>query len=427
MRRSDSDSSEILRNRGTLVAGFIAAAIAVFVAAGVAGAAVQDLGSVVGGSKPPANPPKKSPSKKRKAPTRTDGRSVGGSTGSAPSKRRLACGTSKFESDAERNSFVEKSLSDGKRFVGEHDYRKAEQLLKQAVDGRCDARAFLALGGLYGAEQRWALAEDALKSALQIEPDNVDVLITLSNTLTRQASGLVSSAKFAEAERYARRAVFLNPKSADANQQLGEALETLGNISRETQAYYEQATRLAPNSASAFAHLSRILRRNGKIKESDRALATARTLATDAVSKFEVAEILQSFQWFSESEPMLREALESDPKNLVGTQLLARALVRLQKFDEAEQFFVRGVDSSPGSIVPLVSLGNFYIQRDRLDDSEKRLVQASTLAVAAERLSVARQFEILGDAFTRAGRDGDAARVFKQAKALKTPAAVRKR
>lgn len=392
------------------------------VAAAAGSAQAQDLGSVGGGTK--KNPGKSSgnpsgSSKKRK-PTKRTGRSpaTGSSAGTARAKRKLACATQQFESEPERRASFEKALAEGKNLRAARDYQRAESLFLDAVRYQCDVRAFLELGSLYRDELRWSLAEEAFSDALQMEPNNVEAMVALSNTLTRPFFMSEIVGRYSEAERLARRAVFLGPTSAAANQQLGEALETLGLISRETQAYYEQATRLNPKSASAFAHLSRVLRKNGRMRESAKALTTAIGLAKDIESRLDVAEVLHSLQQSAEAEEVLKEVLKEDPVNPSGLQLLGQVLVRQQKNEDAEAVLKKAAAGGLRSVVPFIALGSFYLRQQKLDDAEGSLLAALPLARPSEKSAVARKFEELGEAFVRTGRAADATRAFRTAKTL---------
>ena len=370
-------------------------------------------GSKTSGSTTSGSKRKKKSSGKSKGSAKTSGSTTG-----SGSKRKVACATQKFQSDAERREAFERAVAEGKELFGKRDYRRAEAVLKDAIRYQCDSRTFYELGLVYRAEQRWSLAEDAFQDALQLESGNVEALVALSNVMTRLLFGSEVGGRYGEAETLARRAVFLSPNSADANQQLGEALEALGRISRETQAYFEQATRLNPKSASAFAHLARILRKTGKPKESAKAMTTAIGLATDVESKIEVGEILQTLQRFGEAESILREALKEDEWNPMGLQLLAQALLRQQKNEEAEAVLTKAASRTSQSIVPFLSLASFYLQRQKFDEAEKILRNAIPLAAAGERATVARQLGILADAYRTGGRTADASRIAQLVKSL---------
>lgn len=411
-------ASTVLKSACCLIVGLFA--VVLFSAAGVV---AQDLGSIgkpnagsggssgSSGSGRSGGSRRKTPPKKRVTPPKRNP--------PATARQKANCGTQKFASDAERRVAFDKASAEGREFFAKRDFRRAESAFKNAIQSQCDAEAYVALGRVYKAEQRWSLAEDSFRNALAVSSNNVNALVALSNVMTRLTfTSEVGGGRLAEAETLARRAVFLSPTSAEANQQLGEALESLGRISRETQAYYEQATRLAPKSASAFAHLARILRKNGKIKEAAKAMTAALSLATDVESKIDVGEVLQTLQQFGDSEKLLKEALSQDESNPLGLQLLARALARQQKNEEAEAVLTKAVASGAQSVVPFLSLGGFYLQRQRLDDAEKALLSAASVAVGDERRNVARQFEVLSEAFIRGGRAADANRVLNYAKVL---------
>lgn len=391
----------------------------------------QDLGSIgglVGGKKKPRetskSTPKKSQKFKKKTARKKRSRKVPANSevasGSTTDPVRLQCGTREPISDAMKLRSFDSAYMAGVSARQSRDYRRGEAALLDALSYRCDVRAFQELGSLYSDEQRWTRAEIAYRGALSIEPSNWRVLTLLSNVLTRPLFIPRLSQRYSEAERLARRAVFLAPKSPEANLQLGEALEVAGNISRETLASYQQALRLSPKWADAHAHLGRLNKKNGRTKEANDNLKAAMSFAGNGASKIVVAEVLQSFGQYVESEQLLRDALSKDQANPLGLQLLGKALVRQQKYKEAETILKKGADFNLESIVPYISLGNFYIQQARFAEAEAALSRAVDLMLPSERAVLAQQFRVLAEAYGRAGRIQDAERIEKQATGMES-------
>lgn len=443
MRHSDSALSAILRNK--LSRALLACNATILIAAAVIAFAsvssiAQDLGSTGGmvGGKKKTSGASKSGTKSSAATGKKSGkRSSTRVRRQSPAKPfeeeiakqpvqepvKLSCGTRDKISDTVRQTSFERALLEGVGAREARDYRRGEASLLDALTYKCDSRVYTELGELYLDEQRWTQAELMHRSALVLEPTNWKVMVALSNVLTRPIFIPRLSERYAEAEKLARRAVFMSPTSLAANLQLGEALEVAGNISRETLAFYQQAVRINPKSAEAYAHLGRLYKKNGRVREATDALKMAVTLAQDGPSKIVVAEILQSFGQYADSEQLLREALSKDQTNPLGLQLLGKALVRQQKYSEAEAVLKKGADFNLESIVPYISLGNFYIQQARFADAEAAFNRAVDLVLPSERPVVAQQFRVLAEAYGRAGRTDDADRIEKQAKEIEAGSA----
>lgn len=412
----------------------IAIAVLLFVSGVSFGQDLGSTGGLVGKKKDTttSSPSKsKSATGKKAVSKRSSKRTTKKSTPKAPTEGevaqeviqempRLACATKEKISDTVRLTSFERAYLDGVAARQARDYRRGEASLLDAITYKCDMRVYQELGGLYADEQRWTQAEIAYRGALALEPNNWKLMVLLSDVLTRPIFIPRLSDRYAEAEKLARRAVFMAPMSMEANLQLGEALEMAGNISRETLASYQSAVRINPKSAEAYAHLGRLYKKNGRAREATESLQKATTLATDGASKIVVAEILQTFGLYSDSEQLLRDALSKDQTNPLALQLLGKALVRQQKYSEAEAVLKKGADFNLESIVPYISLGNFYIQQARFTEAEAALNRAVDLVLPSERPIIAQQFRVLAEAYGRAGRVEDADRIEKQAKTIES-------
>jgi superkiller protein 3 len=224
--------------------------------------------------------------------------------------------------------------------------------------------------------------------------------------------------RYAEAEKLARQAIRLDPTNAVAFDQLGLALELSGEVGDETRNAYRKAIQLDPNFALAYAHLGRLLRRVGLNNESSAAYRKAIQMSADVPTMIMVADVMQSQQRYLDSEELLRRALRQDPKNPTALFLLGRALTTRSSFEEAEKVLKKSADISPKSFISYALLGSLYTRREKFDDAEKYLLKAMKLVSTNERKRLAQDFEAVGDGFARAGKNKDAARVYRQAVAL---------
>jgi Flp pilus assembly protein TadD len=63
-------------------------------------------------------------------------------------------------------------------------------------------------------------------------------------------------------------------------------------------------------------------------------------------------------------------------------------------------------------------LGSLYWRQGKLDQAESALMRAVKFVTPLERRQLASQFQQIGDGFKKAGRSENAARAYRQAKAL---------
>lgn len=367
------------------------------VGAGVSAALAQSIGDDIGGGvfKP------KNPETKKRAPKPV---------------RPVTKPTKKPDTAVEDR--IEDLLDKGNDARDAKKYTEAQEAYEGVLKLKAnDARGAYGLGNIYSDQRRWPDAEKAYRDAVEWGPKNVDALVALSVVLVQPVSGANNAKRFADAQGFAQRAVQLDPKNAIAWDRLGVAIQSRGLFNSETEHAYRQAVDLDPQFAVAYAHLGRVLRRMAKGDEAaplyDRAIALAKDPATLVL----IADSLQAEQQWDQSEPVLRKAVEMDPRSTGALFLLGRALIVLKRQQEAEPFLKSAIEQSPQSFQSYILLGQAYLAMGRFDDAEKTYNSAVDLASAAERrqLAGAYGFEGVGDGYVKAKRKADAARAYRRA------------
>ena len=379
---------------------------------------------------------RRSTSKSRKSPTRSrrkTNNSKKTAAGSATSKKPLTAsnrvtkpkvGTNKLivyggGSGASFSERFENAIQAGNIARNQRDYVRAETSYKTAAEiDPADSRAIYGLGNIYSDQQRWEEAEKAYRRAIILEPNSAAPYLAISYVLTQPVVGSNLGERYVDAEKMARKAISLAPGSAIAHDQLGVAMELRGSISKRTQNSYRKAIELEPEFALAYAHLGRILRRNGQTKNSSEAYRKAIQLSNDVPTMILVADVMQSQQRYFESEQLLRRALREDPRNPTALFLLGRALTTRKSFAEAERVLKKSVEVSPNSFVSYALLGSMYSRRGQLANAESTLVRALNVISDNEKKRLAQEFEEVGDGFVKQKKRGDAVRVYLKALSL---------
>lgn len=313
----------------------------------------------------------------------------------------------------------EQLVDEGNRSRNNRDYFAAETAYQKArALNSKDPRAIYALGTIYSDQQRWEDAEAAYRAALKLDPKDVVATIALSYVLTQPLVVDNLSDRYAEAETLARHATEMAQSNALAYDQLGVALELRGLTGTETEYAYRKAIQLDRYCAPAHAHLGRLLRRRGQTQGASDAYKTAVDNAKDASALIVVAESLQSEQKFSDSEPLLRKALDDDPRNAAALLLLGRALTVGGDFPDAEIMLRRALDVSPNGFLPNTLLASLYLRQLKHGQAETALLAAERRVPDGSRLQLARQFEELGDAYFHGGKLANAERSYREAQRL---------
>ncbi len=313
----------------------------------------------------------------------------------------------------------EQAIDDGNNARDERNYVTAENAYSRARSLKPDdARAFYGLGNIFSDQQRWEEAEKAYREAIKLDPNSPEAHVAISFVLTQPVTDPNLSDRYVEAEKMSRKAIQLDGSNAFAYDQLGAALELRGLIGAETEAAYRKAIQLDSKFAVAYAHLGRLLRRNGLVNESSAAYRDAIRLASDGPTMILVADVMQSQQHYLESEQLLFSALRDDPKNPTALFLLGRALTIRGSYDEAEKVLRKSVEVSPNSFVSYTLLSSLYARRNRLEDAESVLIRALTVVAPSERRRLSYEFQFVGDAFMKLGRNKDAVRLYQRAMSL---------
>ena len=313
----------------------------------------------------------------------------------------------------------EELIEQGNSARDDRDYTRAEAAYKnaRAIKAR-DARAIYGLGNIYSDQQRWEEAENAYRAALQIEPSSAMTYVALSYVLTQPLAVANLSDRYAEAEKLARRATELSTRNALAYDQLGVAMEMRGQMGAETENVYRKAVTLDPTFAPAYAHLGRLLRRRGMIDQSKEAYREAIERSTDVGTTVLVAEVMQSEQHYADSLPLLKQALEADPRNPSALLMFGHALIVTGQYKDAESTLQKALTVGSNSYQADLLLASLYMRQGAYELAENALLQALRWTPAYENRQLAQQFVMLGQGYSKTGKSQQSQRAYSQAAKL---------
>jgi tetratricopeptide (TPR) repeat protein len=221
--------------------------------------------------------------------------------------------------------------------------RYAERLLQRYPDD-CGVRLQLAQCLLRGA--RPADAEPHLRKIVaQAGGSSADAKQILLETRQALASVLLSRGDFAGAATELRAVVALEPKSPDAQAQLGGVLAEIGQFD-DAIASLRSATQLDPTLAGAHYNLGAILGRLGR---------------------------------YAEAVPAYEQALRYAPNDGDLLNNLGFALLRTGQIDRAEESLQRALAVNPQHAGAHFNLGQLYAARDDAQRAQAHLQAAARL------------------------------------------------
>jgi len=295
--------------------------------------------------------------------------------------------------------------------VAEASYRLALNLKPR------DARAHYGLGNIFADQQRWDDAEKSYRQAIGIAPSNAEALMALSYVLVQPRTGGLYATRFADAELVARRATQLQPTSAVGFDRLGVAMMARGMFNKDTEAAFRRAVELDPNFVVAQIHLAGVLRRLNRRDEAEPLYRAAIDQAKDAPTLVLIADAMQSEQRWTDSEAVLRRALQMDARNPGALFLLGRLLAVNKKYAEAESVLKTAIEVNPKSFPARNLLGRAYLGLERYDDAFNTYAHALEFASDADRKQLAGAFGFggVGDGYMNAGRPREAVRAYERA------------
>ncbi len=312
-----------------------------------------------------------------------------------------------------------KLIANGNKARGDRDYAKAEAEYRRAVATLPgDYRGHYGLGSIFADQLRWSAAEAEYRKAQQINPNLGMANIALSYVLTQPVTTTDIAGRYEEAEKFARRALAIQPRDALAFDRLGVARELRGLMDQETENAYRRAIEESPDFAPAYAHLGRFLRRKGRANDSAAAFETAMKKAVSPASMILVAQALQSDQRYADSVKILKMVLTRDAANPAALLLLGRGYTSVGAYTDAEVVLRKASMITTGGISAWSGLAEMYLRAGKPEAAENVLLRAVRSADDSDRFDLARLFEAVGDAFMRTGGRAAAERAFRKAKEL---------
>ncbi len=310
-------------------------------------------------------------------------------------------------------------IANGNKARSERDYAKAEAEYRRAISIMPgDYRGHYGLGSIYADQLRWGAAETAYRKAQQIDPNSAMTNIALSYALTQPVVTTDISGRYEEAEKFARKALALQPRDALAFDRLGVARELRGLADQETEDAYRRAIEESPEFAPAYAHLGRFLRRKGRASDSAAAFDTAIRKALYPASMILVAQALQSDQRFADSVKLLKKVLSQDANNPAALILLGRGFTSVGAYTDAEVVLRKASVITAGGVSAWSGLAELYLRVGKPDAAEDALLKAARFADGSDRFELARLFAAVGDAFLKTGGQVAAERAFRKAREL---------
>ena len=173
--------------------------------------------------------------------------------------------------------------------------------------------------------------------------------------------------------------VELEPRDAEAHNNLGVLLRELGRLD-EAEASCTQAIALKPDNAEAHSNLGLILKELGRLNESLESCTQAIALKPDlAEAHNNLGNALQQLGRLDEAEASCTQAIALKPDLAEAHNNLGNALLGLGRLDESEASYKQAIALKPDYARAHNNLGNALQELGRVNESEASYKQAIAL------------------------------------------------
>lgn len=215
----------------------------------------------------------------------------------------------------------------------ERSGRPREMLLvmEKAAKGIAGSASHRALLGLVYAEKGdHRRAEEELRGALEIDPENATAISDLGNLLMR-------TGRIEEARRFVEQAVAHRGDQAEVRMALGLIYGKMGRLG-ESARQFSEAVRLDPRSATGHAQLGMILMMQDQHARAMPHLERALLLDPGLYElRLHLAVMYHDTRQFAACEEQLRKAIQDRPKDPEPRKLLASLLSETGRKQEADK------------------------------------------------------------------------------------------
>lgn len=253
------------------------------------------------------------------------------------------------------------------------------------------------LGSLYGQRQEWADAEQAFKSALEINPSLAVAHFHLGMTLDAQ--------QLAAGPDELRKACDLAPGNVDFLVALGQALTAQGKDA-EAVPVLQRAVQIKPGHPAASYQLGLALQRSNQVSDAIPLFETAAAAnPANAEVLTNLGTALLQVQRAKDAVPVLQRAVTLAPQNPTAHQDLAAAYIQLSRFNDAVSELQAALKLSPDAPQLHYNLGLAFKMEDDAAHAIPEFEAAEKLNPSASEPPYA-----LGLLYLQGGRYADAER-----------------
>lgn len=229
---------------------------------------------------------------------------------------------------------------------------------------------FYMLGNFYNRIAQFDEAAEALRQAIELNPDNANAYCSLGLTNTRQGKDELAVEVFNKGLR-------VNPNSPCLHANLGFLLIHMKQMD-EAEVHLKKVLKLSPDNPQSYFALAELMAKKQDWEQAASLLNTALKLAPGDFRVYVMlANVFDNSGKIEDAERELRDALRFEPDNPEVLNDLGYFLVDHDKdLKEAADMIERAVAANPNNAAYLDSLGWAHFKLGHLDLAEKYLLES---------------------------------------------------
>jgi tetratricopeptide (TPR) repeat protein len=226
------------------------------------------------------------------------------------------------------------------------------------------ALAHLNCGAALHDNGRYAPAEEHYRRALQLDPGSADAHYHYGTLLQLMR-------RYGEAEEQYKEAIRKNPKNVKALNNYALVLQELGRY-KEAENHYKEVLHQNPNLAEAHFNYGFLLYSQGRYKEAEEHYKLALKINPNlAQAHNNYALLLNKLGRFREAERHYKEAIRLDSRNANAHFNYGLLLhYELKRYADAEKHYAKALSIEPGEIAAHFNYGTLLIELKRYPEAE---------------------------------------------------------
>lgn len=221
-----------------------------------------------------------------------------------------------------------------------------------------------------GDTKQWGLAEEKLRRATELAPDDPAAWGKLGWALWQEN-------KSAEAEATLQKAIVLGPEVAEVHNNLGLVLWGVGDrVGAEKE--FRAALRIQPGIAEWRSTLGRALASQGQLAEASFEMQESLRLKPgDASARLDYARMLTDLHRTADAEKQAKLVVDADPRSGAGHEMLGSLLYGKGDLSGAKRELSEAVDLQPANARAQVELGIVLARQGDRAGAEQHLTLAA--------------------------------------------------